>query len=296
MEKQNNQNVSPEAKKFLDILVPITKSSLGISVLGLPGAYVLQNTITREFPLGLYAALLLFVSSLSYFLYVFQNRIYDMEDLKRVAFKYFLVMNFLLTIVVHYLGGIEGLGFFIYTFLIVEASVIFGKKGTFLITLSAVLFYGAMAILEYLGVVPHHSFLTVSKGYQSLRYLLVHVGGGVALGLGYTAFITSRFANVHRETREELEKEREELIKAQDQLRVTRDTLEVRVRARTQELRHLTEDLEKQVRGRTKELEGKIKELENFQKFAVGREMKMVEMKQELEKLKKQLRNQQNES
>jgi len=43
------------------------------------------------------------------------------------------------------------------------------------------------------------------------------------------------------------------------------------------------------VKERTGELQEKVKELERFQKFAVGREIKMVELKEESARLKKEL-------
>ena len=46
------------------------------------------------------------------------------------------------------------------------------------------------------------------------------------------------------------------------------------------------ESLEEQVKERTKELREKIWELEKFQKIAVGRELKMVELKEEIKKIK----------
>ena len=47
-----------------------------------------------------------------------------------------------------------------------------------------------------------------------------------------------------------------------------------------------TEELETKVTKRTKELSSKIKELESINKTMVGRELKMVELKKEIEKLK----------
>lgn len=49
------------------------------------------------------------------------------------------------------------------------------------------------------------------------------------------------------------------------------------------------EVLEEKVRIKTKELEKNIKELEEINKFMVGRELKMIEMKKEIKKLKEQL-------
>lgn len=76
-----------------------------------------------------------------------------------------------------------------------------------------------------------------------------------------------------------------ELKKTTEALEEARATLEVKVLARTIELEELTKNLEEQVKQRTQELREKVKELEKFQKFAVGREMKMVELKKEIKTL-----------
>jgi len=55
------------------------------------------------------------------------------------------------------------------------------------------------------------------------------------------------------------------------------------------EIKKFREKLEEKVRGRTEELREKIEELERFQKMTMGRELKMVELKEEIEKLKKEL-------
>lgn len=80
-----------------------------------------------------------------------------------------------------------------------------------------------------------------------------------------------------------------ELEKTTEALKESKTILEIRVKARTQELETLAENLEEQVKKRTGELQEKVEELEKFQKFAVGREVKMVELKEELTKLKKEL-------
>ena len=54
------------------------------------------------------------------------------------------------------------------------------------------------------------------------------------------------------------------------------------------ELKKLQKDLEKKVEERTKQLKEKIDEMERFNRLAVGREIKMVELKQEIENLRNQ--------
>lgn len=70
------------------------------------------------------------------------------------------------------------------------------------------------------------------------------------------------------------------------ELEEAKSVLEVKVQARTRELQELTDFLEEQVKERTQELQGKITELEKFQTLAVGRELKMIELKNEIKKFK----------
>lgn len=56
------------------------------------------------------------------------------------------------------------------------------------------------------------------------------------------------------------------------------------------ELKRFQKELEEKVEHRTKQLEEKIHEMERFNKVAVGRELKMVELKQEVKRLQDELR------
>ena len=67
--------------------------------------------------------------------------------------------------------------------------------------------------------------------------------------------------------------------------------LEIKVEARTKELRELAEGLEEEVKRRTKEIQEKMADLERFQRLAVGRELKMIELKKEIERLSKEIKN-----
>ena len=71
-------------------------------------------------------------------------------------------------------------------------------------------------------------------------------------------------------------------------------SLEVKVQSRTKELQEEREGLEARVQERTRELgeergelTKRIEELEAFHKLVVGRELKMSELKEEIEKLNK---------
>jgi len=91
------------------------------------------------------------------------------------------------------------------------------------------------------------------------------------------------------EIKEKREKEIAELKKTKTELEEMKAVLEIKVRARTSELEELARNLEEQIKERTKELQKKVEDLERFYKLTVGRELKMVELKKEIARLKEEL-------
>ena len=69
----------------------------------------------------------------------------------------------------------------------------------------------------------------------------------------------------------------------------SKKVLEIKVKARTRELRELAEGLEEEVKRRTKEIQERMAELERFHRLTVGRELKMVALKEKIKKLEKEL-------
>ncbi len=83
--------------------------------------------------------------------------------------------------------------------------------------------------------------------------------------------------------------EHQELEKTQQKLKEAKEILEIKVKARTKELEEINAKLEEIVERRTRELKNQIEELEKFHRAVVGRELKMIELKQEIKKLKEEL-------
>ncbi|OGZ18992.1 MAG: hypothetical protein A2175_01545 [Candidatus Nealsonbacteria bacterium RBG_13_42_11] len=74
-----------------------------------------------------------------------------------------------------------------------------------------------------------------------------------------------------------------------EELEAAKRDLENKVAERTKELIETNRNLEQKIKERTKDLEQKVWQLEGFQKITVDRELKMIELKKETEKIKKQL-------
>ncbi len=73
---------------------------------------------------------------------------------------------------------------------------------------------------------------------------------------------------------------------SQAELQSAKAGLEKQVEARTKELQELAGRQEEIIEQRTKEIQERMQELERFHKLAVGRELKMVELKGQIKKVK----------
>lgn len=73
------------------------------------------------------------------------------------------------------------------------------------------------------------------------------------------------------------------------EIEVLKTSLEEKVKERTSQLEALKVSLEKTVENRAKELNEKVAVLEKLNKILVGREIRMVELKKEIEELKSKL-------
>lgn len=88
-----------------------------------------------------------------------------------------------------------------------------------------------------------------------------------------------------RATTQQLETSEQQLRAANQQLEMRRISLEAEVKKRTAELQQAKAGLEIEVAERTKELQNKLAELEGFNRVAVGRELKMIELKNRIAEL-----------
>ena len=144
----------------------------------------------------------------------------------------------------------------------------------------------------------------ISEGDLSLR-AVINEGGEMGLLARSFNDMTQNIVSANKtleEQYDQLKKTSNALVEAKDNLEIkvsertkeledAKRFLEQKVRERTRELQVLNENLEHEVLNRTKELNHKLVELERFNKLAVGRELRMIELKDELKELKRYLKS-----
>lgn len=294
--KENKKKASKNDKEligFIELLrslVNINQKARLALWLSVVGTFLLKWVFKIYFPTGLFVTIFVFALTISGYYYVLSKRVNKLKDLENAVTIYTLLNLILYTSIIHYFGGIEGIGILIYLFIIVEANIVLSGKKSILVTLFAVICYGILGTLEYFGIIPHNEAFMIGRIlYNNPLHLLFSVVVGGLLGFFYTGHIASNFSMVYRKMGAVLKGEREILMKTQEQLEEAKAGLEIKVGARTRELQNLTEHLEEEVKVRTEEASEKVKELEKFQKFSIGRELKMVELKQKIKKLEKEL-------
>jgi len=112
--------------------------------------------------------------------------------------------------------------------------------------------------------------------------------------IGELASAFNKMTRDLKESRKELEKYSKELEKRVEErtkeLRLAKTGLEKKVEERTKELRLAKTGLEKKVEERTRKLKEKLDEVGKFGKMSVGRELRMVDLKNRVKELEKKLK------
>ena len=192
-----------------------------------------------------------------------------------------------LTILIYFTGGISWIVPLFYSFIIVNIFWVFPKnKAVFLIGYcNLILIF--LILLQYFKILPDfYLFSPEDKNLQNLSYVSLTIIAGVAvlIYLGYSSNIFYKL----------LQAKIINLKKTREKFEETKRNLEAEIRKRTRELLQEKKKLEIIVRERTKELETRrkivqerVKELEKSHRLAVARELRMSELKEELENFKK---------
>ncbi len=203
-------------------------------------------------------------------------------------FGYLLFDLIILTMIIYIIGGVTWIGFIFYGLYIFTNFLLFPRSYLLFFIFYSSFLYTLLVSIQYLGIFPPQSIFSLEERVAQNPFYVLSTWMVAIIFLWVLGYYGDTFYKA-------LQGKIEELQKTRGVLEEERASLEIRVRARTNELREERESLEEKVKERTKELEKerkelakRITELERFHKVAVGRELKMRELKKEVEKLKKE--------
>ena len=255
---------------------------LGIFIIFFLSSAIIRFIFGVPFPLFVFVLILIWmVLYLLYYSYV-QNKKTG-ENLYGFYFLRSVIDLFLITVIIHFLGGVEWIGAILYISVLSWASATLPKKQVIMLSLVAVAFYFGLALLQLFELLAYRTAFGPSRGlYQDPVYIATQI---LILTIIFL-FISENYGTLANNFRENQKK----LLDSQEKLEEAKNILEIKVGARTKELQELAKGLEKEVDRRTKDAQEKVKELERFKQLAVGRELKMIELKKEIKKLKERFK------
>ncbi len=153
---------------------------------------------------------------------------------------------------------------------LVSGYILFFIIISFFRDLRAVLFTGFVGFFCYVHLFFNHPVKNIFVPHFDLTLFFLCLG---AVGF-ITQNLRQHFIN---------------LVETQEEMEMARNVLEIKIESRTRELERLTKSLDEQVKEKTKELQNKLEELERFNRLAIGRELRMIELKEEIKKIKEEL-------
>ena len=211
------------------------------------------------------------------------------EENKDIAlhFLYNLLTVVILTAIVYYAGGITWIMPIFYSFTIVNSFWIYPRNLAILMLGWCCTLFTSLVILQYWHILPGiYIFKPQEQVFENFYYVLLTTFGALVV-LFCTGFFSNTFYTLFSDKIEELKK-------TQRTLKETKKFLLKEVQERTKETERERGKLEKEVIKRTQELESrrkgiqeKVQELEKFHKLAVAKEIKMIGLKEEINKLKR---------
>ncbi|MBT3935202.1 MAG: HAMP domain-containing histidine kinase [Bacteroidetes bacterium] len=155
-----------------------------------------------------------------YFSYSKQVAIQSLQYEKYFVKIQMLIDLILLTILIHYTGGIENPLFFIYFIHVIIASLMFKGKEVYLIATVAILLFSGEVVLSGgnsfmpTGFLNHHHIISGGDHLHDVNYILMMLASFWFVIL-FTAFVTSSMMDRYRVIRDKLVRNQKKLISAE---------------------------------------------------------------------------------
>ncbi len=229
----------------------------------------------------------------AYFLYFRSEKMPGHGKIDIVHYSYFFPGLVLVTLVAHYLGGAEWVGFALYFFDLFYANMFLRKWRAGTVTALVIFCYFVLLLCEWRGVIPHYRIVPMyDSAFDNARYIL----GTAIFGAGpmflLFAYITRFFSEIR------LSRERELLMaKERGELRAREfEEISATLRARIEENDFLKAKAEEYIKQKedqllsvNEDLEHQIETFRNTQRAMQFMIEDLNEMSRELHRVKDHL-------
>ena len=230
---------------------------------------------------------LLFLMTVILALYLRREKTQNTSKVISFHFYYNFFSMIILTVIIYYTGGITWIMPIFYSFTIVNSFWIYPRKLAVLMLGWCCILFTLLVLLQYLRILSGiYIFRPEEQVFENFFYVLLTAFGG-AIVLICAGLFSNNFYTLFNNKIKELKK-------TKGYLQETKRSLLAEIAERTKEAEIEREKLREEVERRTEELENrregvreKVKELEKFHEVAVEREMKMVGLKEEINKFKR---------
>lgn len=210
------------------------------------------------------------------------EKIETKEAIENFQFLYFIIEVFLLTMVVHYFGGIVWVSGIFYVFTIIYGSIVLPRRKAIYLIFFILTIFNLLIVLELFKALPHYNIFSGADFYVNNPDLIDHF---IVLAVFVNILLASVgiFLGILGGL---LKTKKEKLEEAYKKIEEEKMMLEIRIRARTEEAEMASGMLKTKVQESTKALRDKITDLEKVNKFTQGREEKLKLLLEDLKENK----------
>jgi|FLYL01.1.fsa_nt_gi serine phosphatase RsbU (regulator of sigma subunit) len=128
----------------------------------------------------------------------------SLRAIDRLNLAYLTWEVVLLTVIVHYVGGVAWVGVIFYGLTVGYSGIGLPKGYGYIIAGAACLLFSGLALLEFFGVVPHQDFIVSGLSlHRNLGWVIVTVLSSCA-AIMYTAYTGSTIGGILRQRQEDL--------------------------------------------------------------------------------------------